>query len=388
VAEADKQMGKHETVCYKVQRRVRVSVPDPKLRCNIVEGSGTARCPSQGLYGQSRKAHPGGKPGTILISGKYGRDNRHATKARNASRSALCLPGLKAEVSRANLMMKCIVIDTESTGFNNARLVELAAIEFDPITGATGARFQSYVSPESQKVDSGAYAVHGLSDSFLSKKPLFRDIAVQFRSFIEGAVIYAHNAPFDIRLLNAEFERMGSSPIENVVSEVVCTLKLSKAVLPTFKSRKLDVLCDHYQVDRTKRGNHGALIDCDLLAQVCVHLMRDHTSRKNLQGAVDAAKILVRNGVPSSMASPRTAGVKITTKREGWRPGGPWYEDELASLVDLHGRKINIDAICLQHNRSFLSIAMQLEKLGLITQEQVEKMKSLRLENSLSIIAL
>jgi hypothetical protein len=104
VAEADKRMGKHEMVCYKVQRRVRVSVPEPKLRCNIVEGSGTARCPSQGLYGQSRKAHPSGKPGTILISGKYGRDNRHATKARNASRSALCLPGLKAEVSRANLM--------------------------------------------------------------------------------------------------------------------------------------------------------------------------------------------------------------------------------------------------------------------------------------------
>lgn len=282
--------------------------------------------------------------------------------------------------------MRHVSIDTESTGFNNARLVELAAIEFDPITGVTGARLQSYVSPAGQKVDPGAFGVHGLSDSFLANKPLFRDIATEFREFIKDAIVYAHNASFDTRLLNAEFARAGLSSIEDLTADVVCTLKLSKKVHPGFKSRKLDVLCDHYKVDRSKRGNHGALIDCDLLVQVYVPMRRDSLSLPAVQSPLPADSRLARaapsTAIPASTAAPTPASPKpAAVKREGWRPGGPWYEDELASLVHLHGQKMEIDDICLKHNRSFLSIAMQMAKIGLITQAQVDEMKAVRVTN-------
>lgn len=278
--------------------------------------------------------------------------------------------------------MRHIAIDTESTGFINARLVELAAIEFDPLTGVTGARFQSYVSPAGQKVDPGAYGVHGLSDSFLANKPLFRDVAAEFRKFIEGAIVYAHNAPFDARLLNAEFKRVGASSIEDLTSDVVCTLKVAKKLHPHFKSRKLDVMCDHYKVDRTKRGNHGALIDCDLLVQVYVNMRRDTFAMPAMSGSMPDDRNLSRApaNAPPPSASP-TVNAKPVAKKEGWRPGGPWYEDETASLIDLHGRQIGIDDICTKHNRSFLSIAMQMAKLGLITQAQVDEMKAARVAN-------
>jgi DNA polymerase-3 subunit epsilon len=117
------------------------------------------------------------------------------------------------------------------------------------------------VSPE-------AYKVHGLSDVFLRGKPTFKRIHNRFLSFIEGARLVAHNAAFDIAMINEELDRLGIGELEN---EVVDTLELAKQVHPR-RRHTLDALCAVYDIDTSKRIEHGALLDAGLLAQVYVEL--------------------------------------------------------------------------------------------------------------------
>ncbi len=85
------------------------------------------------------------------------------------------------------------------------------------------------------------------------------------QTFLGGAALYAHNAPYDRRMLDLEFGLLQLPPLETVAKRVVCTLAESYKRLPGLSGRKLDHLCDHYGIDRSGRGQHGALVDCELL---------------------------------------------------------------------------------------------------------------------------
>ncbi|MCV2503189.1 MAG: exonuclease domain-containing protein, partial [Neisseriaceae bacterium] len=85
--------------------------------------------------------------------------------------------------------------------------------------------------------------------------------------FLRGSELIIHNAPFDIGFLNMEFSKMGLAPVEEIAENVIDTLVEAKRKYPG-KRNSLDALCERLEVDRSKRVLHGALIDCDLLAQV------------------------------------------------------------------------------------------------------------------------
>jgi DNA polymerase-3 subunit epsilon len=155
--------------------------------------------------------------------------------------------------------MREVILDTETTGLDPAggdRIVEIAALEL--FNGSiTERKFHAYINPERDMPDS-AFKVHGISQDFLSDKPVFDSIADLFIEFIGQDVIVAHNAEFDIKFLNAELERVGRAPIDN--ARVVDTLTLARRKHPGV-SNSLDALCTRYGIDRTRRSKHGALID-------------------------------------------------------------------------------------------------------------------------------
>ncbi|WP_316196697.1 DNA polymerase III subunit epsilon [Bradyrhizobium sp. SZCCHNS3053] len=164
--------------------------------------------------------------------------------------------------------MREIILDTETTGLDRKtdRIVEIGCVEvFDFLP--TGRTYHQYCNPL-QPVSKEAFAVHGLGDVFLSTKPTFKRIHNRFLSFIEGATLVAHNAPFDMGMINAELDRLGLPPLKN---EVVDTLELAKRVHPRRK-HTLDALCSVYNIDKSRRETHGALLDSELLAQVYIEL--------------------------------------------------------------------------------------------------------------------
>ena len=166
--------------------------------------------------------------------------------------------------------MKEIVLDTETTGISvkeGHRIVEIGCIELDNLI-PTKNKFHCYLNPE-RKVSEKAFEVHGYSDSFLSDKQKFKEISDEFLKFIQDKRLIIHNAEFDLSHLNNELEILGKSKIKN---EVIDTLVLARDKFPGSQI-SLDALCKRYRIDNSKRVQHTALIDCDLLAKVYINLI-------------------------------------------------------------------------------------------------------------------
>ena len=165
--------------------------------------------------------------------------------------------------------MKEIVLDTETTGLSvkdGHRLVEIGCVELENLI-PTGNKFHCYLNPE-RKVSEKALEVHGYNDEFLSNKKKFNEIVDEFLNFIENKKLIIHNAEFDLSHLNNELKIAGKKKINN---KIVDTLILARDKFPG-SSISLDALCKRYRIDNSKRTQHTALIDCDLLAKVYINL--------------------------------------------------------------------------------------------------------------------
>ena len=166
--------------------------------------------------------------------------------------------------------MKEIILDTETTGLSvkdGHRIVEIGCIELENLV-ATKNKFHYLLNPE-RKVSEKALEVHGYTDKFLSDKKKFKDIADEFLLFIKDKRLIIHNAEFDLAHLNNELKILGKESIKN---EVVDTLALARDKFPG-SSISLDALCKKFRIDNSKRKQHTALIDCDLLAKVYINLI-------------------------------------------------------------------------------------------------------------------
>ena len=166
--------------------------------------------------------------------------------------------------------MKEIILDTETTGLSvkdGHRLVEIGCIELENLI-PTKNKFHCYLNPE-RKVSEKALEVHGYTDEFLSSKKKFKEVVQQFLDFIDGKRLIIHNAEFDLSHLNNELKIIGKGTLKN---EIVDTLQLARDKYPG-SSLSLDALCKRYRIDNSKRVQHTALIDCDLLSKVYVNLI-------------------------------------------------------------------------------------------------------------------
>ena len=166
--------------------------------------------------------------------------------------------------------MKEVILDTETTGLSvkdGHRIVEIGCIELENLI-PTKNKFHCYLNPE-RKVSEKALETHGYTDEFLSKKMKFKEIADEFLNFINGKRLIIHNAEFDLSHLNNELKIIGKDTLKN---EVVDTLILARDKFPGSPS-SLDALCKRYKIDNSKRIQHTALIDCDLLLKVYINLI-------------------------------------------------------------------------------------------------------------------
>lgn len=166
--------------------------------------------------------------------------------------------------------MREIIFDTETTGVNprgGDRMVEIGCIEMiDRMM--TGQTFQCYFNPQ-RDMPAGAEQVHGLSEKFLSDKPLFTQKAQEMLRFLGDAPLVAHNASFDFGFLNMELEKCGHPPVH--LDRMIDTIAIARVKHPGAKM-SLDALCTRYGIDRSHRVKHGALLDAELLAHLYIEL--------------------------------------------------------------------------------------------------------------------
>lgn len=166
--------------------------------------------------------------------------------------------------------MREIVFDTETTGLSardGDRMVEIGCVELVNRV-ETGRTYHAYFTPE-RAMPAEAYAVHGLSDTFLSDKPKFDSKADELLEFLGDAPLVAHNAGFDFSFLNAELTACGRAEVSR--ERMVDTVAMARQMHPGAK-HSLDALCTRYGIDRSHRVKHGALLDAELLAQLYIEM--------------------------------------------------------------------------------------------------------------------
>lgn len=186
--------------------------------------------------------------------------------------------------------MREIVLDTETTGldpYQGHRIVEIGCVELlNRIP--TGQTYHVYVNPE-RDIPAEAEAVHGLTQQFLSDKPLFTEVAEDLIAFLGEAKLVIHNAGFDLAFLNAEFERCKKAILQR--ERAIDTLTLARRRHPGGPN-KLDDLCVRYGIDNSKRTKHGALLDAELLAEVYAELAGGRQARLGLVKEVSTTAVL------------------------------------------------------------------------------------------------
>ena len=188
--------------------------------------------------------------------------------------------------------MREVILDTETTGLfvrDGHRIVEIGCIELDDLI-PTQNKFHCYLNPE-RKVSEKALEVHGYTDEFLSKQKKFSEVVDEFLNFIENKRLVIHNAEFDLSHLNNELALLGKKKLNS--EDTVDTLALARDKFPG-SPVSLDALCKRYQVDNSKRTQHTALVDCDLLAKVYINLLDQKEPTLNFKNE-DNEKVIINS---------------------------------------------------------------------------------------------
>lgn len=161
-----------------------------------------------------------------------------------------------------------IILDTETTGLkpNIDKIVEIGCIKLRDYKVVE--TYHQYINPEC-KIPLNATNIHGITDEFVKDMPFFKNIAQDFLNFIENHNIVAHNGMFDLGFLNAELDRCGFEKIKN--DRLIDTLSMARQKFPN-QGNKLEDLCVRYNIDKSKRVFHGALLDAELLSKVYLEL--------------------------------------------------------------------------------------------------------------------
>lgn len=213
--------------------------------------------------------------------------------------------------------MREIVLDTETTGLNamgGDRIIEIACLELMNHI-PTGRHFQRYLNP-GRPVSSEAFAIHGISDTFLADKPRFEEIVEELAGFLADSPLVIHNAEFDMGFLNAELARIERPPLDP--ARAVDTVQIARRKFPGSPAN-LDALCKRFGVDNSARTKHGALLDVELLAEVYLELVGGRQA-----GLALVAELVV------GLAAPGEPGPAAKNTQRPPRPHAPSAEERAA----------------------------------------------------------
>ena len=159
-----------------------------------------------------------------------------------------------------------VVVDVEATGAKTPpnRLIELGAYRIRG--GRIVDKFLSLVNPEIP-IPRFVMALTGISNEMVKSAPVFAEVAPRWLDFVSDSVLIAHNAAFDTSFLNHEISRV--YPGHRMLNPHLCTVRLSRRVLPNLHNHRLDTIANHFSIPIISRHRAGS----DALATAEIFLL-------------------------------------------------------------------------------------------------------------------
>ena len=175
-----------------------------------------------------------------------------------------------------NPLDRHVIIDLETTGLSprhGHRVIEIGAVAVEQ--GAVVEEFSTLIDA-GVPIPPAVQAIHGITDEMVEGKPPPDEVFPRFYAFIDGSVLVAHNAAFDIRFLRHEFARLKM----NLPHRHVCTLELSRLRLPRLMDHNLETIYLHLFPDAALlRQNHRALDDARMTARIWMAMEEGYQCR-------------------------------------------------------------------------------------------------------------
>ena len=180
-----------------------------------------------------------------------------------------------------------VVVDVEATGAKTPpnRLIELGAYRIRG--GRIVDKFLSLVNPEIP-IPRFVMALTGISNEMVKSAPVFAEVAPRWLDFVSDSVLIAHNAAFDTSFLNHEISRV--YPGHRMFNPHLCTVRLSRRVLPDLNNHRLDTIANHFSIPIISRHRAGsdALATAEIFLLLLsrleeVHGVKDLATARNFQ---------------------------------------------------------------------------------------------------------
>jgi DNA polymerase III epsilon subunit family exonuclease len=168
-----------------------------------------------------------------------------------------------------------VVVDVEATGAKTPpnRLIELGAYRIRG--GRIVDKFLSLVNPEIP-IPRFVMALTGISNDMVKSAPVFAEVAPRWLDFVSDSVLIAHNAAFDTSFLNHEISRV--YPGHRMFNPHLCTVRLSRRVLPDLNNHRLDTIANHFSIPIISRHRAGsdALATAEIFLLLLSRLEEEH----------------------------------------------------------------------------------------------------------------
>jgi DNA polymerase-3 subunit alpha (Gram-positive type) len=176
-----------------------------------------------------------------------------------------------------------VVVDVETTGVSQYdRICEIGLTKI--VNREITDKLETLINPCTTITNT---IFHGIQDWMVEEAPTFDEVAAKIAGFIDRTVLIAHNAPFDMRFLRYELQRLDT----DLSHRALCTLKISRQLHPDFFSHKLDYLLERYNI--INECPHRAGTDADSEAKLFLEM-----KQKMEQNGLDTLKSLKKWGLP------------------------------------------------------------------------------------------